>query len=290
MKVFVAGATGVIGRQLVPMLVRAGHTVVGTTSHAARAALVRELGATPAVVDVLDLASVRTAVMELWPDAIVHQLTSLGGGDFAANNRLRITGTRNLVDAARDAGVRRLVAQSFCMYTPGAAPATEDDQLDVGSPAFGGAVSGVIALEQAVRELAEGVILRYGTLYGPDTWFSHGGMIGDLFRRGQMKLTEDITSFVHVYDAAAAAAEALAWPAGTVNIVDDEPAPGTVWMPAFASAIGAPVPQEMNGRQPAARAVSNARAHALGFTPRYRTWRAGFAFGLEELPHAAAVP
>jgi nucleoside-diphosphate-sugar epimerase len=278
-RVFLAGATGVIGRRLTPLLLAAGYTVIATTRDPARVDGLRALGAEPIVVDVLDRPALLEAVRQARPDAIVHQLTDLSAHDFAANARVRIEGTRNLVDAARGAGVRRMVAQSIAFVAaPGVGPAREEEPLDLEAPGSRrGTVAGVQALEQAVVELPEGVVLRYGALYGPGTWYASDGPIAAEVRRGERAATDGVTSFVHVEDAARAAALALGWPPGVVHIVDDEPAPGRVWLPVYAAALGAPPPPARPGSGRGERGASNAKARrALGWQPLYPSWRLGF--------------
>ena len=275
MKILLAGATGVVGRRLIPLLVQAGHEVVGTTRRPERADLLRELGAAPVVVDVLDAAAVRDAVAAERPDAIVHQLTDLSAEDFAANSNLRIEGTRNLVDAARDAGVESMVAQSIAwLYVPGDAPAVESDPLDSSLPPY----QGIAALEDAVGEMPRGVVLRYGALYGPGTWYAPDGAIAERVRAGTMRPAPSWTSFVHADDAASAALAALDWPAGAVNVVDDEPATTADWLPVYTAALGAPTPGSA-GKHAATtgRPVSNAKALDLGWKPQVASWRTGFA-------------
>jgi len=278
MKVFVAGATGVIGRALVPRLLEAGHEVVGMSKDESRSGLLRALGAQAVVVDVFDRAALTAALQREHPDALIDELTSLGKVDFAANNRMWRIGTRNIIDAAMAAGIDRVVAQSYCVYAPGEGLATEGDPLDLSSVAQRSNVEGVIALEQAVGEVANGVVLRYGTLYGPGTWYAVDGRVADQLRRGVFNATDDVTSFVHVDDAAEAAVLALSWPKGPVNIVDDEPASASVWAPVFAAAVGAPRPQ-LKPVNPAthSRGVSNAKARReLGWQPIHPSWREGF--------------
>jgi nucleoside-diphosphate-sugar epimerase len=277
MKVFVAGATGVIGRALVPRLVNAGHEVIGMSNDESRSGLLRALGARPVVVDVFDGVALKAAVQHEHPDAVIDELTSLGKGDYAANDRIRKLGTRNLIDAAVAAGIERVVAQSYCLYASGEGLAHEDDPLDLTSGESEGRVEGVLALEETVGEVAGGVILRYGTLYGPGTAYAADGSVADQFRRGKFVPTDDITSFVHVDDAAQAAVFALKWPKGPVNIVDDEPASDTVWGPVFAAAVGAPPPVKFVAPAKRRRGVSNAKARReLGWQSIHPSWREGF--------------
>lgn len=280
--VFVAGATGAIGRQLLPMLVRAGYEVFGTTRDPRKVAQIEAIGARPVLVDVFDRAALIAAVGEADPDVIIHQLTDLTSADFAANDRLRVVGTRNLVDAAKAAGVPRMIAQSLAItYAHKAEPATEQDPLADTAPEVHDSVKGVRALEAAVSELPEGVILRYGLFYGPGTWFSKNGPFADAVRRAERPAGKGSSSFIHVEDAARAALRAIDWPPGVFNIVDDDPAIGTEWLPVFAAAIGAPAPPEgeFNGYE---QGASNKKVRQeLGWKPLHATWREGFRTALD---------
>lgn len=282
MKILLAGATGAIGRLLLPLLVEAGHQVAGTTRRTARSAEIAAAGGRPVVLDALDREAVFAALRAERPDAVIHQLTDLSQRDFAANSRLRIEGTRNLVDAALAAGVQRVVAESIAwIYVPGRGPASEDEPLDLDvPPPRGRMVAAVRSLERAVAEVPVGVILRYGILYGPGTWYSGEGLITEQVRRGEIVADDAVTSFLHVADAARAAVQALDWPPGPLNIVDDEPAAGTEWVPAYAARIGAPRPPLRPGAQGWERGASNARARGLGWRPGYPSWRQGFQAAL----------
>jgi nucleoside-diphosphate-sugar epimerase len=280
MRVFVAGGTGVIGRTLVPLLVAGGHEVTAMTRSIDGSALLRSLGAQPVMADALDRDSVVEAVVRSRPDAIIHQLTDLRAGNGAANATLRIEGTRNLVDAAHAAGVERVIAQSLAWaYVPGDEPADEQVSLDVAAAEpRSTTVRGITALELAVREVPQWIVLRYGVLYGAGTWYAADGLRADEARAGRLVANEDVTSFVEVGDAALAAAQALDWPSGAVNVCDDDPAPGIEWVPVFCAAVDAPVPPLARvGRAPWARGADNARAREqLGWTPRYVSWHDGF--------------
>ena len=311
MRVFVAGATGAVGRPLVRMLVDGGHDVTALVRSDAGAAAMREAGVTPVSGDALDAGQVRQAVTEARPDAIVHQLTAIPARinprtyerDMATTNRLRTEGTRNLVDAARAAGVRRLVAQSIAFaYRPGGDGLRSEDAplwLDAPRP-FTQAVAALEELETSVTraEGLEGVVLRYGFFYGPGTSYAPDGSTADEVRRRRLPITgggTGVFSFVHVDDAAAATVSTVEGPAaGVFNVVDDEPAPMHEWLPAYAAAVGARAPRRVPAflaRLVAGRWIvqmatempgaSNARARReLGLSLRYPSWRTGFVEAL----------
>jgi nucleoside-diphosphate-sugar epimerase len=278
MRILVAGATGAIGRLLLPGLVAGGHEVAGTSRTAGGVERIAGLGARGLRMDALDAESVRAAVRAFEPEALVFQLTALGDKDFAANSRIRSVGTPLLVDAALSVGARRIVAQSISwVYEPGDTPAEETVPLDP-DPARAGMMAGVLALEEAAARMPEHVVLRYGTLYGPGTWYAPGEWIAQQLHDGALAADDAVTSFCHVADAAAAAVAALAWPSGTVNIGDDEPAAARQWLPALAGALGEPAPRIGDGRQGWQRGASNRRAREeLGWSPLYPSWREGFA-------------
>ena len=268
---------------LVPLLVAAGHEVAGTTRSAAKREQIAAAGARPIVANALDRDAVFAALRAERPDVVIHEITDLSGRDFAGNSRLRIEGTRNLVDAALAVGVQRMIAQSLAwIYVPGQGPASEDEPLDLGAPASRGSmVTAVQSLERAVAEMPVSVVLRYGVLYGPGTWYARDGLTTEQVRRGEIAATEGVTSFLHVADAAQAALQALDWPAGPFNIVDDEPAAGTNWLPLYASLVGAPPPPVKPEAEAWERGASNARARQLGWRPLYPTWRTGFKAELQ---------
>ncbi|GAA1889093.1 NAD-dependent epimerase/dehydratase family protein [Streptantibioticus ferralitis] len=285
MRVFVAGATGAVGRLLVPLLLAAGHEVTGTSRSRAGVDRIRAQGAAAVQVNALDADGLRRAVAEAAPEAVVHQLTDLADANGAANSRLRREGTRNLVDACEAAGVGRVVAQSICWaYPPGDGPADESVPLDAtASQPRAAMVAAVRALEETASEAAVAVLLRYGILYGPGTWYAPGGAVaaaleGDPAARflGSVEADDAVSSFVHVADAAQAAVAALGWPGGPVNIVDDEPAPAHEWLPVLAKALGVPVPKPSAGRQGWQRGAVNSLARARGWRPGHPSWRTGF--------------
>jgi nucleoside-diphosphate-sugar epimerase len=310
MRIFLAGATGALGSRLVPQLVAAGHTVVGSTRHPGKADRLRFLGAEPAVLDPLDPAAVTAAVKAAAPDVLVHQLTALSSmgnfrkfaAEFAETNRLRSEGTDILLAAGRAAGVRRVVAQSFGGWTyarTGGPVKTEADPLDP-TPASGAGttLAAIRHLEDVVTGYGEGLALRYGGFYGPGTSLGPGGSIVDLVRQRKVPVIGDgggIWSFCHIDDAASATVAAVERGApGVYNVCDDEPAPAAEWLPALAEALGAKPPRHIPawlGRLAAGefvvnamesiRGASNAKAkREFAWQPRWASWREGFRDGL----------
>jgi nucleoside-diphosphate-sugar epimerase len=308
MRVFVAGATGVMGRQLVPRLVAAGHEVHGMTRSGSKRAMLSELGAVPVVADALDPAQVAEAVGSARPDVIVHQLTAIGpvdprhfDRDFALTNRLRTEGTNHLLSAGHAMGVRRFVAQSYGAWwylRTGGPVKTEEDPLDP-TPARETRQSwaAIRHLEEAVlgAQWTEGIVLRYRAFYGPGTSMAPGGELPEMIRKRKFPLVGDgggVWSFVHVADAAEATVAAVEHGSrGVYNVADDDPAPVAEWLPALAQILGAKKPIRVPrfiGRMLAgevgvvmmtdARGASNAKAkRELGWSPAHASWRQGFA-------------
>jgi nucleoside-diphosphate-sugar epimerase len=302
MRVRVVGATGAIGRHLIPQLAGRGHQVTGTSRSARRAGELRGLGAEPAVLDALDAAAVRAVVEAARPDAIIYQATALAGRGMSRNMdktmaptiELRVAGTDNLLDAAREAGVGRFVAQSFApfRYAQSGGPVKDEDDPLLDSPPASArrAFAAMAHVDEAVTA-AGGIALRYGGFYGLDDPADESMVTA--VRRRQFPLVGDgggMMSFIHVRDAAAATVLTLeaAGPA-VYNVTDDEPAPMRDWLPALAAALGAKPPRrvpvwlarlvmgESLGMMTGARGASNARAKKeLAWSPRYPSWREGF--------------
>jgi nucleoside-diphosphate-sugar epimerase len=311
MRVFVAGASGAIGRPLVRQLVAAGHEVTGMTRRQKRAEEIRAAGAAAAVCDVFDRDALREAVVEAGPEAVIHVLTDLPQrydpkSDYlAATNRIRVEGTRNLIAAARAAGARRIVAESIAFaYRPqGGWVKDEEAPLFEDAPGrFGVAFGAVAELERQVLGEAgiEGVVLRYGWLYGPGTYYDRGGQQAEEVMRRRFPVVGKGTgtfSFIHADDAAGATVAALErGTSGVYNVVDDEPAPSSEWLPVYAAALGAKPPRRVPawlarlvaGKDVAAAAVamrgaSNAKVRReLGWEPAHPSWRQGFADALAQ--------
>lgn len=311
MRVFLAGATGVIGRRLVPLLLADGHQVTAMTRSQAKLEGLRAAGVQAIVADALDAAVMQAALAAARPEVVIHQLTAIPPRinprtmkrDFAMNDRLRSEGTAILLAAAQAAGASRIIAQSIAFaYAPGA-PGTihsEQDPLLAGEQApksFRRSADALRELERAVGA-AEGTVLRYGYFYGPGSAISSGGSTGQDVSRRRLPIVgggTGVWSFIHVDDAAAATVAALkAPPGGVYNIVDDEPAPVSQWLPALARALGGPAPRRVPaliarlaagtygvGVMTSAQGASNALAkRELGWMPRYPSWREGFKTAL----------
>jgi 2-alkyl-3-oxoalkanoate reductase len=303
MNIFLAGATGALGKRLVPLLVARGHRVVATTRSDNRAAQLSEAGAEPVVLDPLDARAVHEAVARAEPDVVVHQLTALSADLgrnfdrwFAETNRLRTEGTDILIAAARAAGARRLVWQSFGGWPyarEGGAIKTEDDPLDPDPPSDAReSLAAIRHLEAAVlgADGMEGVVLRYGGFYGPGTSITDGGAQIEMIRKRRLPVGGGgggVWSLVHIEDAAAATAAAIEGGApGVYNITDDAPAPVSEVLPGLAAQIGAPPPRRVPGwlvrlaggaqglsMMTRVRGASNAKAkRELGWKPAH-TWR-----------------
>jgi nucleoside-diphosphate-sugar epimerase len=305
MRVFVAGASGAIGRPLVPALLAGGHEVTGMTRRPERADEIKAVGADAVVCDVFDAEALNAAVAAAKPEVVVHQLTALPAeldprrkGIYDANNRIRREGTRNLVAAATAAGARRFVAQSVCfLYAPGdSAVKSETDPVMSGlGGEFGASLEATLDCERQSlgADGMDGLVLRYGFFYGPGTTYAHDGFQAREVHRRRFPIIGDGSgtwSFIHVDDAAAAAVAACEQGApGIYNVADDEPAQQRDWLPVYAEAVGAKKPRrvplwlaKLIGGAAAQRAAemrgaSNARARAeLGWQPQWASWRQGF--------------
>lgn len=312
MRILVIGATGVVGRQLVPMLVDGGHEVTATTTTVAKGGGLAAAGAEPLVMDVLDAAATEAALVATRPEVVVYQATALSamGANmrkfdryFAVTNRLRTEGTANLLAAVRKIGGARVIAQSFGAsgYPPGGPPAQDERAgFDPKPPAaMAGIFAAIRRLEELVTATPDNVVLRYGGFYGPGTTLDRHSPQVEAIRRRRLPIVGDgggVVSYLHVEDAATATVAALDTGQGIYNVVDDEPAAFRDWLPHVADVLGVGPPRHLPvwlARIVAgdaavylttqARGGSNARAKAeLGWEPSYPDWRAGFRVALSE--------
>ncbi|GAA3589071.1 NAD(P)-dependent oxidoreductase [Kribbella ginsengisoli] len=312
MKVLVAGATGGLGRSLVPKLIAAGHDVTGMIRSESGAAGVRAQGAQVVLADGLDAAAVKAAVGSVQPEVVVHQMTALKSGidfrkfdeSFALTNRLRTEGTDNLLAASHAAGVRRIIVQSYAgwnLQRSGSPTKTESDPLDAHPvAATSQTMAGIRHLEAAVTadQAIEGLVLRYASFYGPTGAIGKGGELVELIRRRRLPLIGDgsgVWSFIHYDDAADATVRAVTTgDPGIYQIADDDPASAAVWLPELARILGAKPPRHLPvwlaklaaGEAAVSaftqiRGADNGKAKdAFGWHPAYASWRQGFRHGL----------
>ena len=310
MKIFLAGASGAIGKELVTLVVDAGYEIVGTTTSAGKAHNLRALGAEAVVLDVLDAEAVGRAVSEAAPDVVVHEATALAavGGNlrkfdqaFAQTNRLRTEGTDNLLAAARAVGVRSFIAQSYAgwPYARVGAP-VKDEEAPLDDDPAGNAKETIAAIRHLEERVvaAGGIVLRYGGFYGPGTSLAVGGEMLEAIRKRRFPVVGSgagMASFIHIEDAARGTLAAIErGEPGLYNIVDDEPAQASEWLPYLADAVGAKRPRHaplwlgrlMAGEALATmvtegRGASNAKAkRELCWKLLYPSWREGFVNGL----------
>ena len=316
MDVFVAGATGAVGKRLVPLLVASGYRVVAMTRSAAKESELRAAGAEPVVADGLDREAVMQAVMRAEPEIVIHEMTGLTGvksfkrfdDEFALTNRLRTEGTDSLLAAARAAGVRRVIAQSYGNWNyarTGNDLKSEEDPFDPSPPANQRkTLEAIRYLEDAVVGAADlqGLALRHANHYGPGTGFALDGDLVKLVRKRRLPIVGNgagVWAFIHVDDLAQATIAAIErGKPGVYNIVDDEPAPVATWLPELARAVDAKPPRHVPvwlGRLATGevgvsmmtqiRGTSNATAkRELGWQPHYKIWRDGFRNGLGNVP------
>ena len=322
MRVFFAGGKGAVGRRLLPQLVAAGHEVVALCRSHDSAQAVRAAGATPKVADALDREALAKAVREARPNAVIHQLTALAGmpgnlrrfdQEFALTNRLRTEALDTMLDAAQEVGAQRFIAQSFCGWPQARSGAWVKSELDAlearPDGAFRHSHQAILHIEQAVPHAKKlvGIVLRYGVLYGPGTNFAENGAFVELVRRRKLPLVgagTGVWSFTHVDDAASAALAALDHgQAGIYNIVDNDPARVSEWLPYLAQSVGADRPRSIPawlGRLILGkggldwllqgRGSSNSKAKdQLGWRPRISSWRDGFLQITPERQRAASL-
>jgi len=313
MKVFVTGGTGAIGKFLLPLLLENKHEVVALTRSVIKATALEEAGVSAVIADPLDKNALTAAVRRAEPEVIIHELTALSKAgnfrkldqEFALTNRFRTEVTDTLLAAARTIGTRRCITKSYCGWPyakTGGPVKTEEDPLDPKPPeSFTRTLAAIKSQEDKIRATTflQGVALRYGNFYGPGTAIGKRGVVVEMVRKRRLPIIGGgggVWSFIHILDAARATLAAMTRGApGIYNIVDDEPAKVSTWLPALAAAVGAKPPYKiphwlgelMVGKagvmmMTQIRGCSNAKAkRELGWTPVYPSWRVGFADGLE---------
>jgi nucleoside-diphosphate-sugar epimerase len=308
MKIFVTGGTGALGKFLLPQLLEKGHEVVALTRSVDRAEPIEKLGSTAVIANPLDKQALTAAVRRAEPEVIIHQLSSLKGAgnfkkfdqEFALTNRFRTEVTDTLLAAARTIGTQRLIVQSFCGWPyarKGGPVKTEEDPLDPKPPeAFVKTLAAIRYLESKIHSVPtlQGVALRYGNFYGPGSSIGKGGSVAKLVKKRKLPIVGGgggIWSFIHLSDAARATVAAVSHgEPGIYNIVDDEPAKVSVWLPVLAKAVGGKPPRKLPhwvgelliGKEGVSmmtqvRGGSNAKAkRELDWAPQYASWRRGF--------------
>jgi nucleoside-diphosphate-sugar epimerase len=299
MRIFVAGASGAIGQPLVAELIRKGHTVTGMTRSAAGAQKLEALGAKVARISALDELAVQEAFRSSDPEVVIDELTALprDPSEMASaaegDRKVRLEGGGNLLRAAQAVGARRYIQQSSGFFLrAGNGLGDEAEPLAIeASPRIAASAQTYTQLEKRLQTAQgiEGVALRYGFFYGPNTWYNPDGATADQVRKQELPIIgkgEGVWSWIHIDDAAIATVAALTGPAGVYNIVDDNPSPVHVWLPAFARFVGAPEPPRVTEEQARAsagedpiyyqtklRGASNRKAKdVLKFKPRLLEW------------------
>ncbi|RQM85126.1 epimerase [Staphylococcus xylosus] len=277
--IFVTGATGLIGTKLTQRLLEEGYQVAGfTTSQQGKAKLV-DNGIEAYIGDILKYDTVESAIADYQPDIIMNEITDLKNVDMAANTRVRIEGTQNLVEAALKNGVKHMQSQSIAFtYEGGNTLATEDTPLDYNATGNRKiTVDGVEGLERETSRIENDVVLRYGLLYGPGTWYGKGGIIYNLFNEGTVTMTDGIQSFIHIDDAVEVAIQALNFESGIYNIVDDEPVKGDVWAQWYADLLNVTPEINIQTAESHERGANNTKFHDQGGKLIYPSWKQGMA-------------
>ena len=276
MNILLTGATGLLGKRIIKKL-NNEHVVAGLTTSQQGVELLETLHTKAYLGDIRNQAFVLEMVQDFQPDLIIHQVTSLKQLNSADNAAIREVGTKNLVEAALACQVPKIISQSISWaYEPGTTPATEETTLDLLAQApRQTTIHGIAQLEAQTKRLENHVILRYGALYGPETWYDHTGYIYQQFMDNQATVSQGVTNFIHVDDAVDACLAAITLPTGTYNIVDDEPASGPTWAPYYAAQVGVEVTPTYVPGATFERAVSNEKYKKHGGQLSYPSWREG---------------
>ncbi|MCQ9278269.1 NAD-dependent epimerase/dehydratase family protein [Staphylococcus borealis] len=276
-KIFITGATGLIGTRLTQRLIEEGYEVAGFTTSEKGKAKLEGLGAKAYIGDILKADTIDAAVGDFRPDIIINQITDLKNVDMAANTKVRVEGGKNLTDAALKYDVKKVVAQSIgFMYEPGEGLATEETPLDNHSDGDRKiTVDGVIGLEKETARMDHYVVLRFGWLYGPGTWYGKDGMIYNQFKNGEVTLSDGVTSFIHLDDAVEVSIQAMNFDNGIYNVADDAPVKGSEFAEWYAKEVGVDPKVTIQPAQPFERGIKNDKFKAQGGTLIYNTWKDG---------------
>lgn len=273
-KIFVTGATGLIGIKLVQRLKEEGHEVAGFTISENGQQKLAAVNVKAYIGDILKADTIDQALADFKPEIIINQITDLKNVDMAANTKVRIEGSKNLIDAAKKHNVKKVIAQSIAfMYEPGEGLASETTALDFNSTGDRKVtVDGVVGLEEETARMDEYVVLRFGWLYGPGTWYGKDGMIYNQFMDGQVALSDGVTSFVHLDDAVETS---IHFENGIYNVADDAPVKGSEFAEWYKEQLGVEPNIDIQPAQPFERGVSNEKFKAQGGTLIYKTWKDG---------------
>lgn len=273
-KIFVTGATVLIGIKLVQRLKEEGHEVAGFTTSENGQQKLAAVNVKAYIGDILNADTIDQALADFKPEIIINQITDLKNVDMAANTKVRIEGSKNLIDAAKKHDVKKVIAQSIAfMYEPGEGLAYEKTALDFNSTGDRKVtVDGVVGLEEETARMDEYVVLR---LYGPGTWYGKDGMIYNQFMDGQVTLSDGVTSFVHLDDAVETSIQAIHFENGIYNVADDAPVKGSEFAEWYKEQLGVEPNIDIQPAQPFERGVSNEKFKAQGGTLIYKTWKDG---------------
>ncbi|ATH61861.1 NAD-dependent epimerase/dehydratase family protein [Staphylococcus pasteuri] len=276
-KIFVTGATGLIGTKLTKRLIEEGHDVAGFTTSENGKEKLESSNVKAYIGDILKYDTIDSAIADFRPEIIINQITDLKNVDMSANTKVRVEGSKNLIDAAQKYDVKKVIAQSIgFVYEAGEGLATEETSLDLDSTGDRKiTVDGVIGLEEETSRMDEYVVLRFGWLYGPGTWYGKDGMIYNQFIDGKVTLSDGVTSFVHLDDAVETSIQALNFDNGIYNVADDEPVKGSDFAEWYKQQLNVDPEIDIQPAQPFERGITNDKFKAQGGKLIYSTWKDG---------------
>lgn len=276
-KIFVTGATGLIGTKLTKRLIEEGYEVAGLTTSEKGKEKLDNAGVKAYIGNILEYDTIEKSIGDFKPDIIMNEITDLKQVDMSANTKVRIEGTRNLVEAAIKHDIPHIQSQSIAfVYEAGDTLATEETSLDYDASGDRKiTVDGVEGLEKESARLNKHVILRYGLLYGPGTWYGKDGMIYNQFINGEVTMTDGVQSFIHIDDAVETAIQALNFESGIYNVADDEPVKGDDWAKWYANELNVTPTLNIEPAAPFERGVTNKKFKDQGGKLIYATWKDG---------------
>lgn len=276
-KIFVTGATGLIGTKLTKRLIEEGYEVAGLTTSEKGKEKLDNAGVKAYIGNILEYDTIEKSIGDFKQDIIMNEITDLKQVDMSANTKVRIEGTRNLVEAAIKHDVPHIQSQSIAfVYEAGDTLATEETSLDYDASGDRKiTVDGVEGLEKESARLNKHVILRYGLLYGPGTWYGKDGMIYNQFINGEVTMTDGVQSFIHIDDAVETAIQALNFESGIYNVADDEPVKGDDWAKWYSNELNVTPTLNIEPAAPFERGVTNKKFKDQGGKLIYSTWKDG---------------